>query len=226
LNVKNELESSRTEKVAVIISKNRKYLIMAAVAFVVILGVIGALEYMSRMKADKSVMAAEIIEEKLMDYMTAADDDKGALKEELTGLIDSAKSDFSGLYANLRALNAEAQILADEKDWDKAAEAFTAIADKFPKSYIAPVALLNASAMKEESGDQASALMLLERVVNDYKEISPDIPEALFNMGRLNEGLGDNDKAQEYYNRIGEEYSSSSWNNLAKSRIIAIKAGN
>jgi len=226
LNVKSEFESTRTEKVAAAISNNKKYLIVAGIALIAVLAAIGALEYMNRQKADKSVLAAEQIDEKLMDYMTAADEDKAALKEDLTGLIDSAKSDYAHLYAHLRALDAESQILADEEEWGKAADSFLAIADEFPKSYMASVSLLNASAMMEQNGDAQGALAPLERVVNDYKTVSPDVPEALFSLGRLNEGLGQSDKALEYYGRIGDEYSSSSWNNLAKSRIIAIKAGN
>jgi len=226
LNVKSEFESSRTEKVAVIINNNRKYLIIAAVAILVILAAIGAVEYMSRQKAEKSLMAAEVIQEKLKDYMSAADEDKGTIKEELKGLIDSAKTDYPHLYAHMRALDAEAELYADSKDWDSAADSYTAVAEQFPKSYLAPVALMNAAAMKEQNGDLQAAFDLFEKVVTQYKTVSPDIPEALFNLGRLSEGLGNKEKAQEYYSRISDEYSSSSWNNLAKSRIIAIKAGN
>jgi tetratricopeptide (TPR) repeat protein len=170
------------------------------------------------------VLAAEVIESKLNVYLTAADEDKAVVKEELSSLIEAAGNDYKGLYAHMRALNAEAQVLAEEGDWTGAAASYIAIADNFPDSYMAPVSLLNASAMEEESGDIETALTLLERVIAEYKDLSADIPEALFNMGRLNEGLGDPVKAQEYYNRISDDYSSSSWTNLAKSRIIALNA--
>ncbi|QEN07568.1 tetratricopeptide repeat protein [Oceanispirochaeta crateris] len=225
MNVKSNTESTLTEKVSILIRDHRKYLIIASVFFVLILVAIGAVEYRSNKKAEKSVQAAEQIESVLQDYLGAAEEDKAELKDELTALIADSKTNYKNLYAHMRGLYAEAQILADSEDWAGSAAAYKALADNFATSYIAPVALINAAAMEEEAGDIEEAISLLERTIADYKDVSAAIPEVLFNLGRLSEGLGDGSKAEEYYNRISEEYGSSNWNNLAKSRIIAIKYG-
>lgn len=225
MNAKNEIELTRTEKIAILLKDNKKYLVIAAAAVVLILAGIGAVEYMGNQKVEKSVIAAEDIDQMLQDYLVAAEEDKSALKDELLSLTEAVKADYNGLYAHMRALRAEAELHAQAEEWTMASESYLAIADNFSESYIAGVALLNAATMQEEAGDPSNAVEILNRMVEEYKDVSADIPEALFNLGRLTEGLGDSAKAQEYYNRISEEYSSSSWTNLAKSRIIALKSG-
>ncbi len=220
-----ETEMTGAEKFALALKSHSKKFIAAAVAVVVILAAVGVNEYFGNQKNEQSVVAAEDVEEALVSYLTAAEDEKEAARETLSGLIDSAKKDYSGLYAEMKALSAEARMLADEEKWNDAAAAYTALADGFSDSFAAPVALLNAAAMKEEAGEADAAMALYSRVVDEFAEVSPDVPEALFNLGRLSEATGDSDKAREYYESIGSDYSSSSWTNLAKSRIIAIKAG-
>lgn len=225
MNIEKETKLTVAEKAAVLLKENKKYFIMAGVAFVLILAVVGVLEYTSSQKEEKSILMAEDIDSGLMDYLTAAEDDKSAEKEALLVIINKAKAEYPGLYAEMRALNTEALIFADEENWSDAAAGFTAVAESFADSYLAPVALINASAMKEEEGDNAAATALLEKVLADYKDISADIPEVLFNLGRLSESMSETQKAIEYYDMINNDYSSSSWTNLAKSRIIALKAG-
>ena len=220
-----ETEKTGAEKFALVLKTHSMKFIAAAIAVVLILVAIGVTEYFSNQKQEQSIIAAEDIEDAFIKYMTAAEDDKAAAKDNLTALISSAKQDYSGLYAEMKALSTEARMLADEESWNDAAAAYTALADGFSDSYVAPVALLNAAAMKEEAGEDDAAVKLYARVVDEFKDVSPDVPEALFNLGRLSEKSGQNDKAREYYESIGSDYSSSSWTNLAKSRIIAIKAG-
>jgi predicted negative regulator of RcsB-dependent stress response len=225
LNIEKETEMTGAEKTAILLKDNKKYFVMAGIAFMLVLAAIGVVEYMGSQKEEKSILMAEDIDSGLQDFMSAAEDDKAAEKEDLMVLIEKAKSDYSGLYAEMRALNTEALIFADEEKWSDAAAGFTAVADNFADSYLAPVALINASAMKEEEGDNSAASALLERVMAEYKDVSADIPEVLFNLGRLSESMSETQKALEYYDMINNDYSSSSWTNLAKSRIIALKAG-
>jgi len=225
LSVEKETEMTGAEKAAKMLKVNKKYFVMAGIALVLILVAIGASEFFGSQKEEKSILAAEDIESELQDYLAAAEDDKAAVKEEIMVLVEKAKADYPGLYAEMRALNTESLILADEEKWSDAAAGFTAVADSFSESYLAPVALINASAMKEEEGDNAAASALLERVLAEYKDVSADIPEVLFNLGRLSESMSETQNAMDYYDQISSDYSSSSWTNLAKSRIIALKAG-
>ncbi|MDC7232324.1 MAG: tetratricopeptide repeat protein [Spirochaetales bacterium] len=225
MNTVKETEMTSAEKAAMTLKNNKKYFVMAGIALLLILAAIGTVEYFGNQKEERSVVLAEDIDAEYQDYMTAAEDDKAAVKENLMTLIDEAKADYSGLYAEMRALNTEALLYADEEKWSDAAALFTALADGFSDSYIAPVSLINAAAMKEEEGDAEASAALLQRVLAEYKDVSADIPEVIFNLGRLSESMADSQKAIEYYEMISSDYSSSSWTNLAKSRIIALKAG-
>lgn len=215
---------SSAEKFAVLLKNNKKYFILAAVIVVLLLAGLGVFEYFQSQKEEASVALSEEIQTAYVEYATAAEEDKAAAEESLMALIAQARDEYAGFYAEMRALNIEAGVYAASEKYAEAAAAYTALADKFSDSYIAATSLINASAMKEEEGDSAAAAALLERVLADYKDVSADIPEVLFNLGRLSEG-SDSEKAMSYYEQISSEYSSSSWTNLAKSRIIALKAG-
>ena len=224
MSIKNENDKSSAEKFAVLLKDKKKYFILAGVVVIILLAGVGVVEYFQRQKEDASVVLSEEIQKAFSSYIGAAEDDKASAEESLTALIAEAKSDFPGMYAELRALNTEALVYSSKEEYTEAAAAYTAIADQFSDSYIAAVSLINASAMMEEAGDNSAAVSLLERVLSEYKEISADIPEVLFNLGRLSES-SDSEKAMAYYEQVSSEYSSSSWTNLAKSRIIALKAG-
>ncbi len=224
MSIKNENDKSSAEKFAVLLKDKKKYFILAGVVAIILLAGVGVVEYFQRQKEDASVVLSEEIQKAFSSYIGAAEDDKASAEESLTALIAEAKSDFPGMYAELRALNTEALVYSSKEEYTEAAAAYTAIADQFSDSYIAAVSLINASAMMEEAGDNSAAVSLLERVLSEYKEISADIPEVLFNLGRLSES-SDSEKAMAYYEQVSSEYSSSSWTNLAKSRIIALKAG-
>lgn len=225
MNIEKEREMTAAEKAALMLKDNKKYFVMAGIALILILVAIGTVEFFSSQKEEKSILMAEDIDSAYQEYRIAAEDDKAGLKDNLVALIEEAKNDYPGLYAELRALSTESLLLADEEKWSDAAQGFIAIADNFSDSYIAPVALINASAMREEEGNTEAAAQLLERVLADYKDVSADIPEVLFNLGRLSEMMSDTQKAVDYYDQINNDYSSSSWTNIAKSRIIALKAG-
>jgi outer membrane protein assembly factor BamD (BamD/ComL family) len=45
----------------------------------------------------------------------------------------------------------------------------------------------------------------------------------LFTQGRLNEELENHEVAADAYNRLVDEHPQSSWTNLARNRIIALK---
>ena len=86
------------------------------------------------------------------------------------------------------------------------------------------MALFNAASIADQSGDTEKALALYESIMDKFDEVSTDIPETLFNIGRLNEELGNADNAVVSYQKILDDYNSSSWTNIAKSRIISINA--
>lgn len=87
-------------------------------------------------------------------------------------------------------------------------------------AYTAPLALFNEAAALEECGKMADAAALYSQAANasDFMLKST----ALFNLGRVQEELGEWDKARDAYSELA--VMRDSWANLAKSRLIALDA--
>ena len=99
---------------------------------------------------------------------------------------------------------------------------FYVLGTDFPKSYLAPVSLINAAGAYEMAGDLDKASECYKTVFENYKESSVAAPEVCFNLGRLSEAKGDKTSALEYYNTILSDYSESDWVNAANNRIISL----
>ncbi len=222
MNTHSGTEKTRAEKVAEIIKANSRKLIALSAALLLVLLLVGVFETVSSKRAEKALLHAEQIEDVYKQWITSAEADRGAVSEELTALITEAISDFDGSYAALRAYYTKGLLNAEEQKWDDSIASFLAVAEKYPSSYLAPVALFNAASIADQSGDTEKALSLYESIIENFSDISADIPETLFNIGRLNEELGNADNAVVSYQKILDDYNSSSWTNIAKSRIISI----
>ena len=224
MNTHSETGKTRAEKVAEILKANSKKLIALSVTLLLVLVLIGFYETISSKKAEKALLHAEQIEDVYKQWITSAEADQDTVSEELSALIAEALSDFDGSYAALRAYYTKGLLNAEEEKWDDSIAAFLAVTEQFPSSYLAPVALFNAASIADQSGDTEKALSLYESIIEKFSDSSTDIPETLFNIGRLNEELGNADNAVVSYQRILDDYNSSSWTNIAKSRIISINA--
>ncbi len=216
------IEMGRAEKIALLIKKNVKILIGAGFALIVFFVALGFLEYKQAQKNSASTLAAEEIEQAYKNYLQADKEGKAEKAAELQFLIDEAIAGYEGFYAQMRALDVQAFLYENEEEYEKAAEAWITLSETFPESYMAAVALANAAASRENSGDLKAAMDLYKRIEKDYRESSADMPEILFNLGRLSEETGDAEQAISWYSQIE---SPSLWLNLAKSRIIAINTG-
>jgi len=147
-------------------------------------------------------------------------DDVNALLEKLNTFV-KGKSGYPGA----RGWTIIAQIYSGKEDWEKAEEAWRSAAKVGVKTYLAPAAFFNAAAAAENQGKINEAIELLEKSVT-YKFDFPAAPRAQFNIGRLNEQLGNIPSAVAAYRAIlaNEQWAKiEAWANLAQSRIIAIE---
>ncbi len=215
-------EMSKAEKIALLLKEKAKVFIGAGLALIAFFLVLGFLEYGRDKKNNASILAAEDMEKVYGDYLKADEDKKADKQSELQVLIDEALAEYEGFYAQMRALDIQALLYKNEKEYEKAAEAWITLSEAFPESYMAPVALVNAAACREDGGDLEGAISLYTLVEENYKDRSADRSEVLFNLGRLNEKKGDTKQALSWYEQID---GPALWLNLAKSRIIAINAG-
>ena len=143
------------------------------------------------------------------------------MSADLLNRISQLLDKYPRLYASQRALHLRGRIYYHMADWENARASFVELADRFPKSYLAPAALVAAATAMEQAERYDDAISLLKRVTDDFQ--TPEMPAVLFSLGRLSEAVSDNESAMTYYGRLLDEYPSSGWTNIAQSRIISLK---
>jgi tetratricopeptide (TPR) repeat protein len=173
---------------------------------------------------EKATTLAESIQTEYSNWQSASDTKKQAeIEKQINTQIDTILKDYPGTYAAQRALFVRADLAYEKKDWKNAESTYEQLATKYPDSYLAAVSLVNAAASAEENGDPKKAIELNKRVL-ELKGLVPEIPRAIFSLGRLYEGQGDFKQADTYYNKLVDSYPSSGWTNLARDRIIYLAA--
>ncbi len=163
----------------------------------------------------------ESIQDEYSSYMSMTDTTKKAeLKKKIMKNLNLIIKKGSKTYPLERALFIEGNIFYANSEWVKSSESFDKLAKLFPKSYLAAVALLNASAAYEENKDIDKAIERYQQVIDNYSQVSPDIPNAFFSIGRLYEVKKDIKAARKSYNTLIDRFPGSNWTKLARSRII------
>jgi TolA-binding protein len=206
------------DRLAVFLTERRALVIAALVVVVIIIVAAAVWGPVRSGIEDKSAQIAEDIDQSFSDWLYAGDDEKTAKEEEF---LAKAQSGLDGKdYSVQRALFMRGQYYINLEKWAEASADFASLAERFPKSYLAPVALFNAASTSESAGDKVKAVELYTRLVDDYADKAGEAAEALFNLGRLAEEGGDQDRAKEFYNRLIADYDTSDWKNIAKTRIL------
>lgn len=221
---KSEENAAISDKLAGFISKN-KIVLWGILALLVISTIVFAvvdkkIKDANTMYSDRAIE----IQKDFQEWFSASEEDK---EETETVFLEKVEEITNSEKSNIlveKALYLRGQFYNQNEEWEKAFADFSKITEISPESYLASVSLYNAASAKENSGDMDSALTLLNRIIAEYKATSPIIPETLFNLGRINEALDNKDSALESYNELATSYSSSNWTNLAKTRIISLKA--
>jgi tetratricopeptide (TPR) repeat protein len=162
--------------------------------------------------------------EKVYDSWFAETDTakKATLEKDLLERLDGLVKRPGRLYGTQRALMLRADLRFELASWDEAAADYRELARRFPASYLAPVALFNAATSLEEKADADGAKAIYTDIVTRWKATAI-APRALFALGRLAEDAGTWDEAKSRYEQLDAEWPSSSWTQLAKNRLIALK---
>ena len=208
------------DRLSVFLTERRALVITALAVVVVIIITAAVWAPVSNNLAEKNAQVAEQLDEMFSDWMYAAEGDKAGLEEEFLALASRTLENDGSSYAAQRALFMRGQYYINKEMWEEASGDFIRLAEDFPKSYLAPVALFNGASTMEEAGNADQAILYYEQLVDNYKETAPEAAEAIFNLGRLAESGGDKDKAREYYETLIADYDSSDWKNIAKTRIL------
>ncbi len=128
------------------------------------------------------------------------------------------KGGIVGVRANMLV----ADISYENKDFAAAEKYWVSAAEAKKNVYTSPLSYFNAAVCYEETKDTTNAIK--------YYQLAADAEDfmlsahALFNLGRLQENASNFDAAQKSYQKIIDNGNGGSWGNLAKSRILALKA--
>lgn len=202
---------------------NRKiFLILGIVAVVLVVGA-GVVSVVNSSIATNSTIALEKLEADFASWSSATDADKPAKSEAILTGADTIIKKYSGRYAAARSILIKAQLQVAISDLPAAEESFVLLADKYPKSHMALVALANAAAVAEDRGDQEGALKYLERADSKYPT-EPGSGRVILSIGRIYENMKQYDKAMQAYNRLIATGADSDWTKLAHDRIIMLKS--
>src|SRR5438552_3665157 len=132
---------------------------------------------------------------------------------------DAAKDSVIGDH--VRYLRAEA--LSRRDDLAAAREAALSVVDRYPKSRLAPRALLLAATLDLRVDQDASAQTVLVRLINSYPD-SPELPGALYLLAMTAETLGQLDAAALTYRDVRILTPASGYADGAGDRIAALQA--
>jgi predicted negative regulator of RcsB-dependent stress response len=207
------------------LSRHWKTIVFTFAGIVVV--IIGIFVYF-QIQSNRANDAARMAEELQQDYQAWQEADEGErdeLEEVIESSIDEIVGSYPATYAAARALMIRGDMDWEQEEWAQAAESYARVAERFQENHLAPVALFNAAAAEEAAGNTEAALGHIDTLVERYagSEPTPEIARALFTQGRLNEQLENYEAAADSYNRLVDEHPQSSWTNLARNRIIALK---
>lgn len=158
--------------------------------------------------AEEAETEAKKAEDKLARQTTAL--------EQLSSL--SSKSGIVGVRANMLI----ADIKFDQKKYDEARDAYVKAANG-EKAYTRSLNNFNAGVCSEELGDNDSAEKYYKAASSDDSDFVL-IDHALFSLGRVYESKSDFENAKSTYEKLNDLHPTTSWGQLAKSRLIALKA--
>lgn len=229
-------KESFADKLNASLAKSSKAIFAAAIAVIVVLLAVIVVSNVNASATKKGIEQIESITYALTknsdDSSSSGDaelseDEQKAKKEEeklarqTTALEQlsslSSKSGIVGVRANMLL----ADIKFDQKKYDEARDAYVKAAEG-KKAYTRALNYFNAAVCAEELGDNDSAEKYYKAASDDSDFVLID--HVLFSLGRVYEAKSDFENAKSTYEKLNGLHPTTSWGQLAKSRLIALKA--
>ena len=212
------------DKVSAFLHRFRKQIIIiVAVLFVGGIGAVVVMELQSR-RAEEALVRIEAVQEQYDEWSAADEDRRAELEPELFAEIEAIRDGFTGTYGALRAAYIEANMQFELERYSEALTAFERVADQYEETHLAPRALLYAAFAAEELEELGRAEQLFRRIAERYGKDAPETPRALFGLARIYEAGERFGEAADAYDELVEEYSASPWSNMARNRLILLRA--
>ncbi len=217
----NKLEGKLTNFIA----KRKTILIVcAAVVVLALAGVWIGLSVNAKATAANQ-LTIDLLQEDYEAWM-AMEDQKSeeAVKalEALTGALNDL-SKKGNKYPAIKATYLLGLTSYAQEDFQTARERFLAAYEKDKETYLAPLSLMNAAVCSERLGDNAKALEQYQSVYDQFGSEAPEAPKALFSVARLHEAAKNIDLAKAVFQQLADEFSSSEYAKLAKTRLVTLQ---
>ncbi len=219
------------DNLAGFLQKNRIFFLSFLIAIALFFIVFAIASEIRNRRIEESTIMAEELQKQYEDWSENMDKEEaeqpadiGETAKELISQADSILEKYPNLYAAQRAHYIKANVYYKKGEWSSAAEAFITLQERFPKSYLAPIALHIAAIASEEMDEIDRALELHNQILSNYASTYPDTPRSIFTIGRLYEDKGQYEEAKKQYNTLINEYTPSNWTNLARDRIIYLQS--
>lgn len=214
-----------SEKLDLFLRKNRILLVVILGVLVAVLLVITGYSIVDGKRATAAAIKVEQLAEQITTWSNTEDKAKKAeLAKPITEGLQAVVKAYPRQFAAARALTLLARMAESDKDWATGEKTWLTIYERFPKMYMAPIALQNAAVAAEERGAPDQAMAHYKLVVEKYAGKTVGIAHSYFSLGRLAEESKDYSQALTYYNKVVSDYPGDDWTKFAKDRIIAIKA--
>lgn len=218
-NFKHE-ELTLQQRISAILVKNRTLIIGVIVAVFVVIASLIAVTVISDGKREAAYEKIESLMEQWNTAKSNQSETLTATEDEVLGELTKVAASNSRSFAGARAEMAIAEIYFSRKDWTNAQAQYLAAEASAPAAYTAGLNLFNAAVCAEELGNADTAVEYLEKAI--AMENFSMKTRALFNIGRIEEGKGQIDKAKAAYERLTGDFAEDEWTNLAKSRLISL----
>lgn len=214
-------EETTAEKLDSFLTRNRAPLLTCALVVIVAVVAVLAVVVIGGKSTEKGLAKVDSV------YYTLTKDAAGLEGDALVSRQDAALEQLESLakkggVVGVRANMLVADLQFQKKNYEAAKAAYLKVAGAKKNAYTAPLAYFNAATCCENLKDLDGALANYT-LAADAKDFM-FVDHALFSVGRVNEAKGDFKAAQEAYNKLNDTHPSSDWANLAKTRLIALKA--
>ncbi len=218
---KNE-KLAQNSKVISFIEKARRPIIVILVALIVVAIILSVVFTIGNSKTAEGLNTLDSIEfryDSLDNSSEEYSNEQSALLEEALALAEQS----SGVV-KVRSLLFSADVNFDLENWASARDLYIQAYEADTVAYTAPLALYNAAISSEELSEYDNAVNYLT-MLKDYEDFSLSA-RALFNLGRIEDTRGNYQIAADTYQELNDNFPSTSWANLAKSRLIVLKSEN
>jgi len=225
--IEKKIEKTKLDIISAFISRNRITLIIILSIIVVAVIATGITVASISRQLDKKTAQVEVYHEEYANWVNNSaeltEEESQIVYEklydDLSQFVDKARTG----YPELRAIFTLASVEYHKENYESAVALFVQIVEDYPDSHLAASSAMNTAVCYELLSDQNNAVKYYQIVFDNYGDRSSEGPHAKFSIGRIYEGMDEQQKAIESYRELSTGYPTSEWAKLAVSRLIALE---